>query len=263
MLHLQAGIHFHEIKIAAVEQKFDGARPDIPDLACDQDCRRTHAAASVCRNIRRRRFFNQFLVPALDGAIAVAEVNDVAVRIRKDLNFHMTWRCQKPLDQERPVTKGALGQAASASESCADFGFGGDDAHPLPAASCGRLDHQRQLQLARFALQVRQVLICAVISGQYRDTGRAHASFGNTLRAHRGDGRRRRANEHPARIGARRGELRVFREKSVAGMDRTRSSRLRRVQDARDVEITVAGSGIADAYGRVSFAHMAGRRVDL
>src|SRR5262245_53839909 len=90
VLDLKAGIHLEEIEISGrVEQKLDGAGADIADSACRRDRRLAHLRPQFRRDRRRRRFLDDFLMPALDRAIAFAEVDDVAVLISEDLKLNM------------------------------------------------------------------------------------------------------------------------------------------------------------------------------
>ena len=46
MLHLDAGVHLHEIKLATgIEQELDGAGPLVTDGASRSNCRFPHAFA--------------------------------------------------------------------------------------------------------------------------------------------------------------------------------------------------------------------------
>ncbi len=78
VLHLQAGIHFHEVEVLAlVDQKFDGARADVADCARCRDGGLRHCRAHLVAQARRRRFLDDFLMPALHRTIAIEKAHDL------------------------------------------------------------------------------------------------------------------------------------------------------------------------------------------
>src|SRR5260370_21364937 len=90
MLHLDAGIHLHEIVRAVfVEQHLDRPCPDVVDGLCTGDRRGAHLFAELGGHSRARRFFDEFLMAPLDGAIPLAEMDDITVRVAENLAFDM------------------------------------------------------------------------------------------------------------------------------------------------------------------------------
>ena len=133
--------------------------------------------------------------------------------------------------------------------------------HPPPAPARRRLDEHRPAGRFRFARKPFRGLIVAVVSRHQRNAGAAEQPLGLALRSHRPDGGGRRADEgDPARF-ARFGEVGVFGEEAVAGMDRVRSGAPRRVQDRLGVEIALAGRGRADPVRLVRRRDVQGVRV--
>ena len=55
---------------------------------------------------RAGTLFDQFLTPPLDGAVAFAEVDDVAKRVRQDLNLDVVRPSHELLEKEPAVAKG-------------------------------------------------------------------------------------------------------------------------------------------------------------
>jgi hypothetical protein len=90
MLHLNAGVHFHKVKIAvAIQQKLHGARPHIVNgLSGPHRCI-PHFLAQVCRQGWARGFFQQLLVAALNGTIPFPQMHHIAVAIGQDLKLDM------------------------------------------------------------------------------------------------------------------------------------------------------------------------------
>ena len=84
VLHLDPGIHLHEVEMlsVAVQQKFHSARALVVD-----GLRRFHGGpAHLLPQLRRQApgggLLNELLVPALDGAVPVSQVDDVALPVR-------------------------------------------------------------------------------------------------------------------------------------------------------------------------------------
>ena len=79
----------------------------------------------------------------------------------------------------------------------------------------------------------RQILRGAVIARHQRHAGALHQRLGRRLVAHRADRGRRRPDEHDAGARAGLGEVGVFGEKAVAGMDRLARPRAARPRGSR------------------------------
>ena len=93
MLHLNARVHFDEVEVALlIHQEFDGAGIAVADGANGFAQLLHDAIAHLGAQCRRRRFFQQLLMPALDAAVALAEDFDVAMFVGQKLEFDMTRR---------------------------------------------------------------------------------------------------------------------------------------------------------------------------
>ena len=99
MLHLKARIHFEKIEIArGIHQKLDRPRVRVARFARQFHGGFAHGAAQFGRHDRGRRFLDDFLVPALDRAFALAEIHDVAVRVAEYLNFDVARPLEIPFE---------------------------------------------------------------------------------------------------------------------------------------------------------------------
>ena len=90
MLHLDAGVHFHEEEVVVlIEQELDGT--DIPVVhgfdGFDGDA--ADFPAELFVDGRRRCFFEKLLMPALDRAVALAEMHDMPTMVGDNLHFDM------------------------------------------------------------------------------------------------------------------------------------------------------------------------------
>src|SRR5205814_4251778 len=104
MLYLDAGIHLHEVKtVVLIEKKFKGARTGIANLLAGLDGSISHFSAQLWRQDRGRRLLKEFLVPALNGTLALAEMNTVSIFIGEYLNLDVSWFLDKPLDEHPAI----------------------------------------------------------------------------------------------------------------------------------------------------------------
>jgi len=86
MLDLDAGVHLHEVEILfVVDEEFERAGVLIIDGVRQLDRGLAHRLAHGGRDEGGRRFLKQFLVAALDGAVAFADMDNFSVMISKDL----------------------------------------------------------------------------------------------------------------------------------------------------------------------------------
>ena len=96
VLNLHPWVDFHEEEFTCcqIEQKLDRADVGVVNALGGFDGEFADALAHFFSQCNRRRLFEQFLIAALDRALALAEVNDFAEIIRHDLHFDMP----RPLD---------------------------------------------------------------------------------------------------------------------------------------------------------------------
>ena len=90
VLHLDAGVHFHEEEVVIlVEHELDGA--DVPIMYCfdDFDGNAADFPAEFLVDGGRRCFLEQLLMPALDRAVALAEMSDMPAMVGGNLYLNM------------------------------------------------------------------------------------------------------------------------------------------------------------------------------
>src|SRR5688500_4779266 len=98
MLYLDAGIHLHEKEVVVlVEQEFHGAQISIMDGLDRFNRHSSDLTSELFIHGRRRGFFHEFLMTALNRTIALAQIDDVAPRIGGDLNFDVAGLEKVPL----------------------------------------------------------------------------------------------------------------------------------------------------------------------
>ena len=88
VLDLQAGVQLDEVERAVgPEEELEGAGVRVADRSNRTFDSRLHLLAKLGRHCRRRRLFDQFLMAALDRALALAEGENAAVRVSQHLDL--------------------------------------------------------------------------------------------------------------------------------------------------------------------------------
>src|SRR5439155_291915 len=86
-----------------------------------------------------RRLLDDLLVPALDRALALAEVHELPVAVAQHLHLDVPRAAEKLLDVHPPVTEGGLRLACGGGERRCELVLARDRPHALAAAAPGRL----------------------------------------------------------------------------------------------------------------------------
>src|SRR5438128_3802138 len=90
MLDLNAGVHLHEVKLSLLEEELDGTGIHVMHGLAKPDGCVPHLLTQVLTDHRGGRFFDQLLVPALNGAFAFSQRDDTSVAVAENLNFNMS-----------------------------------------------------------------------------------------------------------------------------------------------------------------------------
>ena len=221
------------------EQKFHRPGADVRNGTGRGDRRLTHAGAQFGAKRGRRRLLDHLLMAALNRAFALAEMNDAAVLIGKDLKFDVARGGDRLLQNQAVRTEGTRCLGACTRQRVGKRAFGSNEPHAAAAASSRSLDHQRKADAPALLHQPIVGLIALVIAGNAWYAGRSRQGFGLRLVAHRFDRRRRRADENKAGVGAGACKGGVFREKTVAGVNRIGAREFRRCEKRVNVKVTL------------------------
>ena len=87
MFDLHARVHLNEVKLAVLVQKLEGAGAAVADFAAGVGAALADLVAQFLRQSRRRALLDHLLVPALERAVALAQMNRVAVLVGQHLDF--------------------------------------------------------------------------------------------------------------------------------------------------------------------------------
>ena len=105
VLDLDPGVDLDEVEVVVgVDQELAGAGVDIAGGLRQPDGGLAELGADLERQGRRGRFLDELLMAALERAIAVPAVDDVAVRIGQDLDLDVA----RPVDEFLEVDAGVL-----------------------------------------------------------------------------------------------------------------------------------------------------------
>jgi len=185
------------------------------------------------------------------------------MRISEHLNLHVSRALNELFDVHSIVAESVLRFTARGFEGSAKLGFILDDAHSLPTPARCCLQQHRIPELRRGLCRGSGI---GDRLRRARDHGRpdrkGELSSGG-LAAHRGDGFRRRPDEHESCIPHGASEPLSLRQKSIPGVDGLRSGGAGDLDDPFAHEIAFSGWRGADVECFVRFAHVDGACVGI
>src|SRR5690606_30696645 len=157
MLDLQAGVHLHEVEVAAgIVEELDRACVHVATGA-----RRLHGCVAHLAALRfgehgSRRLLGDLLMAALDGAFALEQVDDVAPGVGENLKLDMSRFGDVLLEKNAVVTESGTGLAAGHVEGAPEILGALYNARSLPTTSGGGLDQNGEADL----LGHREAMLC-------------------------------------------------------------------------------------------------------
>ena len=276
VLDLQPRVHLEEEELAgssAVGEELDGAGADVAGTRARArpPPRRSRSRSSGVDD-RRGRLLDDLLVAALQRALALAEVDDVAVGVAEHLDLDVARALEVALDEHAVVAEAGQRLAPGRGQRRLEARRRRDDAHPLAAAAGRGLDHHRVAVLAGEGTISASAGLGACGAGQDRHAGSRASCLAATLSpissiaSGGGPMKRSPASAHGL------GEPGVLGEEAVAGMDRRAPRRARaareqrrpargRSRSEREVGgLDVRGAGVGVACRRRPIGARAGER---
>ena len=122
MLDLDARVHLEEVVRAVLrEQTLDRAGRPVSDRARRLDRDLADPLAQRVVDCRRRRLLDELLVSPLDRAVALPEVDHVAVGVREHLHLDVARILEVALDVDRRVGEVRLALATGRLERALDL----------------------------------------------------------------------------------------------------------------------------------------------
>ncbi|MCY1219587.1 hypothetical protein D9M72_315690 [compost metagenome] len=265
---LQARVHLHEEEVhlaafALLDDELDSTCADVVHGARGSHGRIAHLLAHRLGHAGRGRFLEHLLVAALHRAVALEQVDVVALRVAEHLDLDVARALHVLLDQHRVVAEAVDGFALARGQRGLEVGGLVDRAHALAAAAGAGLDEHRVADAVGLALQQRRVLVGAVVAGHQRHAGLFHQLLRLGLQAHGLDRRGRRADEGQAGVGAGLRELFVLAEEAVARVHGFGARGLGGLEDLFPAQVAVLRGAAAEVHRLVAGAHMVGVRVGI
>ena len=137
MLDLNARVDLHEIEIVALDvvEKLDRSGVAVPDRRQEIDRRLVQSPSRRFGKRRGGRLFNHLLIPPLQRAIALAEMEHAPVAETQDLHFDVASALDVALDIERSVAESFLGLDRGPLEPVGQRARVARDDHATPAAA--------------------------------------------------------------------------------------------------------------------------------
>ena len=239
-----------------VGDELDRAGALVADGFCRRDRGSAHGGAQGRAHAGRRRLLDDFLVAALQRAVALTQMDGVAVAVGEDLQLDVARMADIFFDQHAGVAKGRLRLALRRFQRGVEIGMLVDTPHALAAAAGSRLDQQRVAELIGLLLEEFRLLPLAVIAGHHRHAGFFHQRLGAIFQPHGADRGRRRADEGNAGGQAGLREIGVLGEEAVTGMHAVGAGRLRRGDQPGAREVTLRRRRRPDVNRLVGQPHM-------
>ena len=202
VLDLHARVHLEEEVLAVLQQALDRAGADVVDGGGGVDGDLADVRAQLLVDRGAGRLLDQLLVAALDRAVALAEVDHVAVPVGEHLHLDVARVGQVALEVDRRVGEELLALARGALEGLLAARRGQRDAEALAAAAARGLDRDRvadrpRRSSARGLERRRPARSCR---GRSARRPSCISSRARGLRAHRLDRAGGRADEGDARV---------------------------------------------------------------
>src|SRR5215467_7669126 len=263
MLHLEPRIHLEEVELLALHDELHGSRVDVLDGARPRHRGRGEPLLQARRQVWSWALLDDLLVAALDGAIALVQMHDLAMAIAEDLHLDVPRLGEVALDEERARTEGSARPSLRGGVGLGEGRSVGDLDHADAASARRRLEHERIADAGGDAARLLEGVDRPVAAGDHGYACLLHVGARADLVAHLLDHLPRGAHEDAAGLLARLGEAPVLGEKAVPGMDSLGARLLGGVEDAVDAEIALAGGSGADRHGKVGVLHVRPARVRL
>ncbi len=257
VLDLQPCIHLQEkVSALGIDDKLDRAGTSITHRTSGRHGICADALAHGGIDDRRRCLFDHLLASPLRGAVALAQVDAVAVGVGEHLHLDVAAALDQALQHERAVAEGAGRLAARAGQGLGQGGEVMHQPHAAAAAAGHRLHQQRQTQAAGLGKQRGVALVVAQVARRAGHAGFEHAALGQRLVAHGGDGRGRRADEDKASLETGLGELGALGQEAVARMHGIGAGAAGGVEQRIDAQVALGRGRLADAHRLVGLGDM-------
>src|SRR3546814_3484501 len=143
MLDRYPGIHFNEVELLVFIQEFECSGTAIAQAFARIGTARTDLVAQFFAQSRRWRFLQYLLMAPLHGAVALAQINGIAVLIRENLDFDMAWLLEEFFHIDGRIAESRLCLAFGHADRGQECRFCMHHSHAASATASGSLDNDR------------------------------------------------------------------------------------------------------------------------
>ena len=249
VLHLHAGVHLDKVELTVFIQKLKRTGPPVIDFFARSHTTLAHPLNQLAGDTRRRRFFKNFLVPTLHGAITLTQINRILVLVSQNLNLDMPRVLEKFLQIHRRITKCSTGFSLGHGHGIDQGRFGVHHAHTASTAAACRLDDDGVADRLGDAPNLgRIVWQFAFRTRHARHTRFDHGLLGRYLVAHDANRLGRWANELEATFFNALGKIGVFTQKTVTGVNGLGIGDLCCRNDGGHIQVAQGGRRWPDAH---------------
>ncbi len=92
VFHLYTRVHFHKVDIfIVIHKKLNGSRTVVADFFGKRNSITPYFLSFFFRKQITRGFFNDFLMAPLNATVSFAYMDHIAIFVRHNLYFYMTW----------------------------------------------------------------------------------------------------------------------------------------------------------------------------
>ncbi len=249
VFHLETGVDLHEVEVhVLVDQELHGAGVGVVGGLGRLDRGGADVGQQLLVGNQRRGDLDELLVAALDGAVAGAQMDHLAVVVGDDLHLDVLGGDHHLFEVDVVVVEGGLGLGAGRGQLGLELFFVLHPADSPPPATGGGLEHHR---IAVLLAEGQRLLDPGVAgrevggAGYHGDAGLLHDLAGGDLVAQGLDHLGAGTDEDDARLMTGLGEIGILGQKAVAGVDGVGLGLLGRGHHLVDIEI-VAARPVAD-----------------
>src|SRR5262245_12275055 len=256
VLDLEAGVHLDEVELAALVEELDGTHPAIAQFAYGACHGLADARPLAVVERRRQRLFPQLLMPPLQRAVALAEMDGIAPAVAKHLDLDVAGMHEILLEIDRVVAEGSLRLDSGRGERRIELLLDMGDLHAASSAAGSSLDQDWIADVGRDLLHLIKTGHGALRAGNDRQAEFLRGLLGLDLVAHEPDMLGARSDECDLMLFEDLGEAGILGEKAIARMHGVCARDLAGRHDLRNVEIAVLCRRTADTHALIGKANM-------
>mmetsp|Transcript_2631 Transcript_2631/g.5507 ORF Transcript_2631/g.5507 Transcript_2631/m.5507 type:complete len:240 (+) Transcript_2631:2607-3326(+) len=223
--------------VLVIDEELDSAGVLVLGGGCELDSVLVQLLAKCHRQRPCGSHLDNLLVAALNGAITLPQVDDVALAVTDNLDLNVARSSDETLDEHRAIAEGGFGLGGSRLEERDQIVHLPHNTHALAAAAHGSLDDDWETHLVDEVDRLLRLGDWAVGAGHH-----GHASLNRGLARRCLVGKPVQVfhggpHKSDAVIGTCGGELGRLGEESVAWVDSVDASFLGDTDNLRDVEV--------------------------